>query len=91
MLKGRVGWLQTLYKRVCQYMELDDRVEVLNNRLMVRCLSLHCALATSLTTPLAFLFWRLSVDVYVCVKRGKCSPFDSHMFASRWKWNQYAQ
>ncbi len=28
---------QALYKRVCEYMELDDRVEVLNNRLMVRC------------------------------------------------------
>lgn len=27
--------MQTLYKRVCQYMELEDRVEVLNNRLMV--------------------------------------------------------
>ena len=27
---------QALYKRVCEYMELDDRVEVLNNRLMVR-------------------------------------------------------
>jgi len=29
--------VQALYKRVCEYMELDDRVEVLNNRLMVRC------------------------------------------------------
>jgi Uncharacterised ACR, YagE family COG1723 len=28
--------MQNLYKRVCEYMELDNRVEVLNNRLMVR-------------------------------------------------------
>jgi len=27
--------MQTLYKRVCEYMELDDRVEVLNNRFQV--------------------------------------------------------
>jgi Uncharacterised ACR, YagE family COG1723 len=27
--------MQNLYKRVCEYMELDNRVEVLNNRLMV--------------------------------------------------------
>jgi len=27
--------MQNLYKRVCDYMELDNRVEVLNNRLMV--------------------------------------------------------
>ena len=27
--------MQTLYKRVCEYMELDDRVEVLNNRFSV--------------------------------------------------------
>ena len=32
--------MQTLYKRICEYMELDDRVEVLNNRFSVRaCLS----------------------------------------------------
>ncbi len=28
--------MQTLYKRICEYMELDDRVEVLNNRFAVR-------------------------------------------------------
>lgn len=28
--------MQTLYKRICEYMELDDRVEVLNNRFSVR-------------------------------------------------------
>ncbi len=28
--------MQALYKRVCEYMELDDRVEVLNNRFTVR-------------------------------------------------------
>jgi uncharacterized Rmd1/YagE family protein len=28
--------MQTLYKRICEYMELDDRVEVLNNRFQVR-------------------------------------------------------
>ena len=33
---------QALYKRVCEYMELDDRVEVLNNRLMVRHSMLLC-------------------------------------------------
>ena len=27
--------MQTLYKRICEYMELDDRVEVLNNRFAV--------------------------------------------------------
>lgn len=32
--------MQNLYKRVCEYMELDNRVEVLNNRLMVR-MQLH--------------------------------------------------
>ena len=30
--------MQTLYKRICEYMELDDRVEVLNNRFSVRSL-----------------------------------------------------
>lgn len=33
--------MQNLYKRVCEYMELDDRVEVLNNRFQVR-ISLTC-------------------------------------------------
>lgn len=28
--------LQTLYKKVCEYMELESRVEVLNNRFQVR-------------------------------------------------------
>jgi uncharacterized Rmd1/YagE family protein len=28
--------MQSLYKKVCEYMELDDRVEVLNNRYGVR-------------------------------------------------------
>jgi uncharacterized Rmd1/YagE family protein len=28
--------MQALYKKVCEYMELDDRVEVLNNRYGVR-------------------------------------------------------
>lgn len=28
--------MQSLYKRVCEYMELDERVEVLNNRYQVR-------------------------------------------------------
>jgi uncharacterized Rmd1/YagE family protein len=27
--------MQSLYKRVCEYMELDERVEVLNNRFQV--------------------------------------------------------
>ena len=37
--------MQALYKRVCEYMELDDRVEVLNNRLMVCCPLCHaCAI-----------------------------------------------
>ena len=27
--------MQSLYKRVCEYMELDQRVEVLNNRFQV--------------------------------------------------------
>ena len=27
--------LQTLYKKVCEYMELENRVEVLNNRFQV--------------------------------------------------------
>lgn len=33
--------MQTLYKRVCEYMELDDRVEVLNNRFQVGAHCLH--------------------------------------------------
>ena len=28
--------MQSLYKRVCEYMELDERVEVLNNRFQVQ-------------------------------------------------------
>ena len=27
--------MQTLYKKVCEYMELEERVEVLNNRFQV--------------------------------------------------------
>ena len=36
--------MQSLYKRVCEYMELDERVEVLNNRFQV----LHCSNSGSL-------------------------------------------
>lgn len=35
--------MQALYKRVCEYVELDDRVEVLNNRFSV-CLLPLCLL-----------------------------------------------
>ena len=34
--------MQNLYKRVCEYMELDNRVEVLNNRLMVSSVHFCC-------------------------------------------------
>lgn len=34
--------MQALYKRVCEYVELDDRVEVLNNRFSVCMLSCLC-------------------------------------------------
>lgn len=40
--------MQTLYKRICEYMELDDRVEVLNNRFSVR------ACLPPLAIPLTF-------------------------------------
>ena len=40
--------MQTLYKRVCEYMELDDRVEVLNNRFSV------CGLLSMFHEPAPF-------------------------------------
>lgn len=43
--------MQSIYKKVCEYMELDDRVEVLNNRYQVG-LSFFAAVLT----PLIHLF-----------------------------------
>ncbi len=45
--------MQTLYKRICEYMELDDRVEVLNNRFSVRAPS-HLLFSPNVKAYMAF-------------------------------------
>ena len=42
--------MQTLYKKVCEYMELEERVDVLNNRFQVRCAPL-CPSGVSASLP----------------------------------------
>lgn len=63
--------MQSIYKKVCEYMELDDRVEVLNNRYQVGH-QLSCA-ASALHARLEKLcdgFWEI-VSVLL-IGRARC-------------------
>lgn len=57
--------MQSLYKRVCEYMELDERVEVLNNRFQVLFISLLLRLVYSDQLLRSISAWSFDVWLYL--------------------------
>ncbi|BDA47956.1 Required for meiotic nuclear division protein 1 homolog [Coccomyxa sp. Obi] len=62
--------MQTLYKRICEYMELDDRVEVLNNRFSVLHDMLELVSDVNETSHASYLEWIVIWLILICAVIG---------------------